>query len=452
MADGRRSTTSVTGDTGSVPSSTVADLFVRCLQAQGVRRVYRAPDSELPALPELEEVPVPSAELAALLADADGRLAAGVDAGPGVALLRGRRVRLSSQPGQRVEVQEVTDPASLPVVVAGWSLGEVHTAVELDLFVDFETPAPGGLEPVALDTATDQLIRLSPTLGDFRTVLLVGPGVVRAGQTSGVLEAARRTGAGVVATFGAVGVLPLDDPAWLGVVGLQVDDAARSGLAEAELVIAAGIDTAEAGDLLADDAQVLDVEPWHLGLMAMHWPDPEGTWAGSPLVDGLAALASLPPDPTLPLSPVRATAEVLEVLPERGLVAADPGPAGLWLARGLAPSRAQVVVPARAVDGFAAAAALVAALDGRPAVAVTTVPTDPATDALLELAADLDLPLVLEVWGADASWESPDEHLDRLRSALAGGGAHRVAVPVDLSGTRALVELAGPVTAWPRDP
>ena len=437
------------GDTG--PVDAVADLLARCLRAQGARRVFRSPDSELGELPGLEEIAVPSVEVAAVLADADGRLAAGVTAGPGVALLRGRRMRLSSQPGQRVEVQEVTDPASLPVAVAGWSLGEVHAAVELDLFVDLSAAAPAGLEPVALEAATDQLIRLSPTLADFRTVLLIGPGVVRAGHAAGVVEAARRTGAGVVTTFGAVGVMPIDDPAWLGVVGLQADDAALSGLAEAELVIAAGVDTAEVADLLPPDAQVLDVEPWHLGLMAMHWPDPEEAPSGSPLVEGLAALASLPPDPTLPLGPLRATAEVLEVLPERGLIAADAGPAGLWLARGLVPSRAQVVVPAAPAAGFAAAAALVAALDGRPTLAVTTVPTGDVTDAVVDLAAHLDLPLVLEVWGADASWDSPDEHRVRLGAALGEGGVHRLAVPVELAGTRALVELAGPVAAWIRE-
>lgn len=432
-------------------TATVADLVAHCLLAQGARRVFRAPGSEMPALVGLDEVAVPTAELASILADADGRLARGVGAGPGVAFLDGRRLRLSSQPGERVEVHEVFDVVSVPATLAGWTLGEVHATAEYDLFVDFFAPAPDGLEPVALDAASDQLITLSPTLADFATMLLVGPGVARAGQSDAVAEAARRTGAGVVATLGAVGVLAVDDPAWCGVVGLQADDTTRSGLAGAELVIAAGVDPAEAVDLLPDGAQVLDVEPWHLGLMARHWPDPDERSAGSPLTRQLAELVDGPPDPTLPMSAVRATTEVLSAVADGGVVAADAGPVGLWLARGLASTTARVVVPARPAPGFAAAAAFVEALSGRPALAVTTAPVDPLTDAVLTLAADLDLPLVVEVWGADASWASPDEHTPRLAAALAAGGVHRLAVPVDLSGTRALVELAGPVAAWSRE-
>ncbi len=432
-------------------ATTVLDLLADCLRAQGARRAFRAPGSEIPALAGLVEVEVASEELAVVLADADGRLAWGVGAGPGVALLAGRRIRLSSQPGEQVEPQQVLEPTSLPAAVAGWSLGEVHAAVELDLFVDLFAPRPAGVEAIALDAASDQLITLSPTLADFRTVLLVGPGVRRAGQLAAVAEAARRTGAMVVTTLGAVGSLALDDPAWGGVVGLQVDDVVRSGLADAELVIAVGVDPTEAVDLLPADAQVLDVEPWHLGLMAQHWPDPNEAPPTSELVERLGDVARLPPDPTLPLSPIRATVEVAGAVDDGGLLLADAGPAGLWLARGLTPSAATVVVPARPARGFAAAAALIGGLDGRPAVAVTTAPVDPLSEALLDLAASLDVPLVLEVWGGEASWASADEHLERLEAAVAAGGVHRLAVPVDLSGTRVLVEVAGPVSAWSRE-
>ena len=220
--------------------------------------------------------------------------------------------------GSRSNRSRSSSPSSLPAAVAGWSLGEVHAAVELDLFVDLFAPPPAGVEAIALDAASDQLITLSPTLADFRTVLLVGPGVRRAGQMPAVAEAARRTGATVVTTLGAVGSLALDDPAWGGVVGLQVDDVALSGLADAELVIAVGVDPTEAVDLLPDDAQVLDVEPWHLGLMALHWPDPTEAPPTSELVERLGDVARLPPDPTLPLSPIRATVEVAGAVSRRG--------------------------------------------------------------------------------------------------------------------------------------
>ena len=361
------------GDTGRVePVPTVAALLARCLAAQGVGRVFRTRGLGLPDLPGLTMVDVPSDDLAAVLADADGRLAAGGADRPGVALLTGDRLRLSSQPGADVPVQVVTEVSSLPLAIAGWSLGEVHAAVEYELAVDLGAPPPSGLEPVAVSASSEQLLTLSPTLASFRTVLVVGPGVARAGHGAAVAEAARRTGAGVVATPGAVGVVPLDDPSWLGVVGLQLDDPVRSGLLDAELIITAGVDPTEAPEL-PEAAQVLDVEPWHLAMMALHWPEPDEVPAGSDLTRVLADLV-LEPGPAEPL--VRAARETLGLLPDGGLVAADAGVAGLWLARGLVPSRAAVVVPALPAPGFAAAAALVAALDDRPALAVVTTPVD----------------------------------------------------------------------------
>ena len=214
------------------------------------------------------------AELAVLLADAEGRLAVSPSSRPGVALLPGRRLRLSSSPGEEVLAQPVFDPDALPGAIAGWTLDAVHAAVELDIELEFDAPAPPGLEPLALDASATPLVRLSPSMAELSIVLVVGPGVVRAGQVDGVAEAARATGARVVATAGALGVLPLDDPAWRGVVGLQADDRRLAGLDDADLVIVSGVDPAEATDVVPPDAQVLEVEPWHLGLMAYTWTEP----------------------------------------------------------------------------------------------------------------------------------------------------------------------------------
>jgi len=282
----------------------------------------------------------------------------------------------------------------------------------------------------------------------------VGPGVVRDGQVPGVAEAAHATGARVVATLGAVGVLALDDPAWRGVVGLQVADGAMAGLERAELVVVAGLDPAETVGVVPDDAQVLEVEPWHLGLMAHHWSEPvvdDVTRArGRELVDALGAVAAGGRgSDAVPLHPARALADLAAILDPDELIVADPGPAGLWLGCGLmARAAGSVVVPARPVHGFAVAAALVAGLDRRPAVAVVTSPTDPSTEALLDLAASLGVTLICEVWGAEGSWASAAEHRERLVGARHEGGVQRLGVPVDLAASRELVEVAGPVLAW----
>lgn len=415
--------------------ATTADLLSRALRAQGARRVFRAPDSLLPSLPGLVEVPVPSAELAVLLADADGRLVTGAGAGPGVAFVGERRLHLGSRPGATADQLDVVDPYALPHAVAGWALGEVFAAVELDLRLDLQAPPPAGVEPVALATATDRLVTLSPTLAGFRTVLVVGPGVVRAGEVGGVAEAATHTGAGVVATMGAVGALDPGHPAWFGVVGLQAGDPALSGLAEAELVITAGVDPAELGGAVPSSAQVLEIEPWHLAFMARHWTEPAGTPHGSALVDALAPVGRGRPAP----HPRAVAAEALGAVGPEGVLAADGGVVGLWLTRGLAPCAGRVVVPSTPAPGFAAAAAVIGALDGRPTVAVVAGPADPATDRLIDLAAGMGLEVVVEEWLAPGEGEAPPEVVGSVVVR------HR---SVDLDATAELVSAAGPVVAW----
>jgi hypothetical protein len=431
--------------------SDVAALVSQCLRAAGVTRAFRAPGHALPAPAGIEVIDVPEAGLAVLLADADGRLATAPSPRPGLALLEGRRIRLSSQPGEEVLAHPLTEVEQIPGAIAGWTVGQVHAALELEIDVDLSAPCPPEVTPLTFDSDDPRLTTLSPSLASMRIVIVVGPGVVRDGQVAGVAEVARLSGASVVATPGALGVLRPGDPGWSGVVGLQAADVALSGLASAELVVVAGLDDAEALDLLPDTAQVLEVEPWHLPLMAAHWPEPApAVEAGRALVEGVAAVADRHRgDDTLPLHPVRAVADLASVLDPEELVVADPGPAGLWLQRGVVTRPAgSVIVPAFPVHGFAAAAALVAGLDGRPAVAVVTSPTDLATEALLDLAAALGLTVICEVWGADAAWQSASEHRERLVGARHEGGVQRLAVPVDLAATRELVELAGPVSAW----
>ena len=424
----------------------VADLLARCLRAEGVRRAFRADGSEVPDLAGIEVLDVGEPALAAVLADADGRLPGPGGPGAGVALLPGRRVRISSQPGRAVAPQPVLDASSLVLAVGGWDLGEVHAAVELDLDLDLRQPVPEGVEPLALDLSGTDLVTLSPQLAELPTAVVVGPGVVRDGQVAGVAELARLTGAGVAATWGALGVLPLDHPAWLGTIGLQAGDVALSGVDRAQLLIVSGLDEPEAAAAVPSSGQVLVVEPWHLGLMAMRWPEPQHRPSGSELTAGLARLASDAAAGGGPASPWRAARDVVGAVGPDGVVAADAGPVGLWLARGVVPCRpGGVVAPALACRGFAAASALVGGLDDRHVVGVTTGPTDPSTDALVDLAGRLGTRLVLEVWGDDADPEGLGE---QRSAALAGAGPARLGVPVELTETLRLVELAGEVVAW----
>src|SRR5438132_958708 len=143
---------------------------------------------------------------------------------------------------------------------------------------------------------------------------------------------------------------------------------------------------------------------------------------GTRSIDGLRAFAAAADDP-VPLHPARAVADVRAASPTGGVVVADPGVAGLWVARTF-PTTApgSVVVPAIAAPGIAAALGLVAALRGIPAVAVTTEPLDPTTLGVLELATELGTALAIDVWSAGGPVRRAEEHLEQLRAAVSEPG------------------------------
>lgn len=430
-----------------------AALVVACLRAAGARRVFVAAGHGLDGVVDVlvaervDVVAVADDAVAAVLADADGALATAPAVGPGVALLSGRRLRLTSDPGARVDAIDV-GVADVPAAIAGWSLGRARAAAEFVLPADLTGAVDESSQPLVVQR-DDRLVRLSPGLAGMRTVLLVGSGVVRDGFAADVAGAAERAGASIVATPGAVGVVSPSHPLWRGVVGVQLDDAIGTGLDEAELVIAVGVDDEEPGAMAPDAAQLVDLEPWHLAFLGLDWPEVAAGVAPREFVDDLAAvLEDRRADGTLPLHPVRAALDVLDVVGADARVAVDAGPAGLWFVRGVVPAGAgQVVAPWRVVDGFAAACAVVGALAGASVVGITT-PGDPVTPVLLGLAAELGLPVVVEQWGDDVAMGDPSRHRADLVGGLSDRGVHLLGVAVDLAAGAELVELAGPVVLW----
>lgn len=427
---------------------TVGQLLGRSLQAVGVTRIFGSSASGISGVPGLGHLRVDEPVLASLLADAQGRIIRG----PGAALLPQRRLRLSSQPGAVVVPVVLDDPALLPEAIASWSVGSVFGAAELVLDLDLDAPAPRGVEPQVMDHA-GQLMTLSPSLADFRMLVIAGPGVVRDNQVAALRAFASQAGVGVVNTWGAKGVFPWDDPHHFGTAGLQARDFELAGFGDAELVIAVGLDRDEAPIGLWAHGQVLDVEPIQLAALAYNWPEPKEVAPYPRLYTELArALEPLYESSRSPLSPARAARDLSLVRPKGGLVAADPGPAGLWVARTFPTVEpGSVVVPSQFVSGFAVAAAMVASLDDRPAIAVTTAPFDPITDALIDLAGSLSSSFVLAEWGADVTWSEATAHKVALRSALDAPGIAHVPTPIDFSQTKVLIEVAGEVIAWSPD-
>ena len=287
-----------------------------------------------------------------------------------------------------------------------------------------------------------------------RVLVLAGPGVIDAGAVAALRAFADAGDLGVANTWGAKGVFAWDSPHHLGTCGLQARDFELLGFGVADAVVTVGLD--------ADESPLSRLAPAPLlALDAGSLADAVGrvvrTGAAIPneLYPRLAAVAQ--PgyvDDKVPLHPARAVADGGAVVPPGGLVTAEPGLAGLWVARvfptpALAPDAPRrVVVPARPEPGVSVRRAAAAALTGRPAVAITTAPLDAESDAAVAAVEHERVPLVVEVWTDGGSLPDVTAHAERLGAALAGGSPRVLEVPVCLADTDALLAAAGPLVAW----
>lgn len=282
-------------------------------------------------------------------------------------------------------------------------------------------------------------------------VVLAGPGVVAGGAKSadGLRRLARSGGLGVLNTWGAKGLFEWQDPHHLGTAGLQADDFALAGLGDADLIIATGVDPHEAPPDQWQLAPHVTIAPRELAALAEAWPLAPGVPVRPPLYTRLAEIVQpLFVADRVPLSPARAVADLKAELPPGGTVFADPGLAGFWVARTFPTSDlGSVSVPAQREPGSAAWAAVNAASTGRAAIAVTTAPYDLETDDALAYAAASGIAFVLVVWGEGTVDRAADHGAD-LRDAVASGHLRVVEVPIDWSDTDALIDIAGPITAW----
>ena len=284
--------------------------------------------------------------------------------------------------------------------------------------------------------------------------MLAGPGVIDAGAIAGLRAFAAAGNLGVANTWGAKGVFAWDSPHHLGTCGLQARDFELLGFADADAVIATGVDDDESPTERFGLAPIEVVAPADLDRAAGEYMA-AGEALPNELYRRLAAVAQ--PgyvDEKVPLHPARAVADLGAVLAPGGLVTADPGVAGLWVARTfptppLAPGDPRrVVVPSRRAAGFATRLASDAARAGRTAIAVTTAPVDDATAVVLEQARRGDAGFVLVVWGAHGRLDTAEQHRQVIADALAAPGPTVVEVPIALDDTALLVEAAGEVVAW----
>ena len=239
---------------------------------------------------------------------------------------------------------------------------------------------------------------------------------------------AERTNLGVLNTWGLKGLFRWDSPYHLGTAGLQVRDFELAGVLDADVVLGVGLDHDESPPELLGNLREIDVDEldqWVARLGRNHEPPARPRL----YTDLAAALAPLYASDAVPLTPARAVAAIAAARPEGAVVAADPGPAGFWVARTFTTTELRSVrVPAdRAGRWFDVAGAR---------IAVTTAPVDREPDG----------DCVLVAWGSAGA--PADAHERALRDAIAAGGPHVVEVAVDLGCTQVLVDVAGAIRAW----
>jgi acetolactate synthase-1/2/3 large subunit len=273
-----------------------AQLFVRCLENEGVEYVFGIPGEETLDLNEaldrseaIQFLPVRHEQGAAFMADAYGRLTgrAGVclgTLGPGATNLvtgladayldRAPVVALTGQTGldemhkeshQHIDIvrmmkpvtkwnARVHDPEIIPEAVRkAFAVAEREkpgaTHLELpDDVMEAEargTPVPRRPSPLVEPVAAE-LYRAAELLQSCeRPVVLAGNGVVRQQAAPALRRFCEQTGLNVITTFMGKGVTDADDPHTLFTAGLRAQDYPKGFMGKADLVVCVGYDLVE---------------------------------------------------------------------------------------------------------------------------------------------------------------------------------------------------------------
>ncbi|MDQ6745661.1 MAG: acetolactate synthase large subunit [Actinomycetota bacterium] len=272
-----------------------SDVFVECLQAEGVQYVFGIPGEETLDLNEslakssIQFVPVRHEQGGAYMADAYGRLTgrAGVclgtlgpgatnlvtavadaflDRSPLVALTgQSDMERMHKESHQYIDLIEilrpvvkwnarVSSPEIVPEVVRkAFKLAEserpgpTHIELPEDVMAEHLDASPiRRRAPVQPEPGVRELQRAAELIDAAENpIALAGNGAIRARASRALRAFTQVTGIPVAETFMAKGLLDYEDPHSLGTVGLQSRDYEMAGFEDADLVIAIGYDLVE---------------------------------------------------------------------------------------------------------------------------------------------------------------------------------------------------------------
>ncbi len=277
-----------------------------------------------------------------------------------------------------------------------------------DAFATTPTPVSLGAGRVAF------FDRTLPDLGSSTTavVILAGPMATRVQPALHAI--ADHLGAPVANTWGAKGIYPWDDPHHMGTCGLQRDDFSLLGFGDFDVVLMVGVDELEARSDRGACRRIESVDPADLDALRAS-SEPRPMVAGDNQLYARMAAIAQPGyvDDAYPRHPARAVMDLKQSRGPTTRVTAQPGLAGLWIARTFPTDRlGSVIIPAQDRPGIGAAVGLVSAAQASDTVCVVHGPVDDATAEVMRVAEHHGLPLRLEVWDADVDWTRTDDLID----------------------------------------
>ena len=346
-----------------------AQLFVQCLENEGVEYVFGIPGEETLDLNEaldhsesIQFLPVRHEQGAAFMADAYGRLTgrAGVclgTLGPGATNLvtgladayldRAPVVALTGQTGlsemhkeshQYIDIvrmmkpvtkwnARIHDPEIIPEAVRkAFAVAEREkpgaTHLELpDDVMEAEargTPVPRRPSPLVEPVAAE-LHRAAELLQACeRPVVLAGNGVVRQQAATALRRFCEQTGLNVITTFMGKGVTDADDPHTLFTAGLRAQDYPKGFMGKADLVVCVGYDLVEWAPAYWNprgDRRIICIDTVAAEVDEHYVPDVELTGGIGTILTHLGNLVSAKPPARLAAPPYR---ELLRLALEQG--------------------------------------------------------------------------------------------------------------------------------------
>jgi hypothetical protein len=417
------------------------------LAPAGVHVLYGSPEEGLPVV-------AAEARIAGVLARAHRVVfnAPAAAVSPGLVEIPGA----TGQEPDEIAVDGCDDPAGLVGRIRrGIRAGGARLRLSVDPSESW--PALSGTEAEADPWAEDLGEKAEVISGADRVVILAGPGVVSDRQVPGLHALARTLGAGVLNTWGAKGIFHWRSRHHWATLGLQRDDFRLAGLEGSDLLVAIGVDDREAADGAWRHWTHLVVDPAEAGPLAEALT-PRPSVAGVPALRTRLAAATQAGwvSPGTPIAPSLATLHYGRRLAPGGLVAADAGLAGFWVARTFATTAlGAVAVPPYLDPGWAVACVTVARLAEplRPALAVVDRAIDDTSRAVLDFAAAAGVAVGVEIWAGEGDELTPSAHDARLAELItAPPGVGRATLATDPTQLAAFEAAAGPVREWSPPP